>query len=54
MAQWVAGVSYNQSVVSSNNSKSFICFLGNETLPSLVSTGWFQDGFELYFITKLY
>jgi len=41
MVQLVA--SLNQSVVSLKPIKGSSCFHGHETLPSLLSTGWFQE-----------
>ena len=37
MAQWVAGLTCHRTVKGSH------CFLEQETLPSLLSTGWFHE-----------
>ena len=42
MAQLVAHLPHNVKVVSSNPIKGSRCFLEQETLPLLLSTGWFQ------------
>jgi len=42
MAQWVADVTRNVEVASSLI-KGLRCFLEQETLPLLLSTGWFQE-----------
>ena len=39
---WVALLALNVFVVDSNSIKGPCCFLGQETLPLLLSTGWFQ------------
>ena len=39
----------NRSVVSSNPNKGSHCFLEQETLPSLLSTGWFQERIRIRF-----
>jgi len=41
-AQWVVRLTRNWSYVSFNPIKGFSCFLEQVTLPSLLSTGWFQ------------
>ena len=42
-AQWVERLTCILSVVGSKPIKGFCCFLEQETLPSLLSTGWFQE-----------
>ena len=41
-AQWVARLTRNVEVVGWSPIKGPRCFLEQETLPSLLSTGWFQ------------
>ena len=41
--QWVARLSRNSEVVGSSPTKGPRCFLEQETLPLLLSTGWFQE-----------
>jgi len=43
MAQWVARLTRNVEVVGLSIIKGPRCFLQQETLPVLVSTGWFQE-----------
>ena len=43
MAQWVARLTRNAEVVCSNPIKDPCSFLEQETLPLLLSTGWFQE-----------
>ena len=43
VAQRVARLTRNVEVVSSSPIKDPRCFLEQETLPLLLSTGWFQD-----------
>ena len=43
MAQWVARLTRNVEVVGSSPIKGPRCFLEQETLPILLSTGWFQE-----------
>ena len=43
MAQWVARLTRNVEVVGSSHIKGTRCFLEQETLPLLLSTGWFQE-----------
>ena len=43
VAQWVAHLTRNVEVVKSNPIKSPHCFLKQECLPLLLSTGWFQE-----------
>ena len=42
MAQWVARLTRNVEVVDSSAIKGPRCFIEQETLPLLLSTGWFQ------------
>ena len=42
VAQWVARLTPNVVVVGSSHIKGPHCFLEQETLPLLFSTGWFQ------------
>ena len=53
MAQWVARLTRNVEVVGSGPIKGPRCFLEQETLPLLLSTGWFQEGFERDFTIEL-
>ena len=43
MVQWVARLTRNVEVVDSSPIKGPRCFLEQETLPLLLSTGWFQE-----------
>ena len=43
MAQWVARLTRYRSVVGLYSIKCSRCFLEQETLPSLLSTSWFQE-----------
>ena len=43
VAQWFARLTRNEEVVGSSPIKDHRCFLEQETLPSLLSTGWFQQ-----------
>ena len=43
VAQWVARLTRNVEVVGSSPIKGPRCFLDQETLPLLLSTGWFQE-----------
>ena len=43
VAQWVVRLTRNVEVVGSNPIKGPRCFLEQETLPLLMSTGWFQE-----------
>jgi len=43
MAHWVAHQTRNVEVVSYSPIKGPCCFLEQETLPLLLSTGWFQE-----------
>jgi len=42
VAQWVAHLTRNE-VVGSSPIKGPRCFLEQETLPVMLSTGWFQE-----------
>ena len=42
VTQWVARLTRNAGVVGSSHIKGTRCFLKQETLPLLLSTGWFQ------------
>ena len=43
VAQWIARLTRNVEVVGSSPIKGPCCFLEQETLPLLLSTGWFQE-----------
>ena len=43
MAQWVARLTRDVEVVGSSAIKGPRCFIEQETLPLLLSTGWFQE-----------
>ena len=43
IAQWVARLTRNAKVVGSSPIKGPRCFLEQDTLPLLLSTGWFQE-----------
>jgi len=43
MAQWVARLTCNVEVEGSCPIKGLRCFLEQEILPLLLSTGWFQE-----------
>jgi len=43
VAQWVARLIGNMEVVGSSNIKGPRCFREQETLPILLSAGWFQE-----------
>ena len=43
MVQWVARLTRNVEVVDSSPIKGPRCFIEQETLPLLLSTGWFQE-----------
>ena len=43
VAQWVAHLTCNVEVVGSSPIKGRRCFLEQDTLPLLLSTGWFQE-----------
>jgi len=43
IVQWIACQTHLQSVMNSSPIKCPHCFFEQETLPSLLSTGWFQQ-----------
>ena len=43
VAQWVARLTRNVTVVSSSPIKGLRCFIEQETLLLLLSTGWFKE-----------
>ena len=43
VAQWVARLTRNVEVVGSSPIKGPRCFREQETVPLLLSTGWFQE-----------
>jgi len=43
VAQWVASLTRNVEVVGSSPIKGHCCFLEQETLPLLLSTGLFHE-----------
>ena len=43
MAQWAARLTRNEEVVGLRPVKGHRCFLEQETLPLLLSTGWLQE-----------
>ena len=43
VAQWVARLTRNVEVLGSSPIKDPRCFFEQETLPLLLSTGWFQE-----------
>ena len=43
MAQWVAHMTRNVEVMGSSPINGPRCFLEQETLPVLLSTGWLQE-----------
>ena len=43
VTQWVARLTRNVEVVGSSPIKGPHCFLEQETLPLLLSTGWYQE-----------
>ena len=43
LSQWVARLTRNVEVVGSSPIKGPRCYLEQETLPLLLSTGWFQE-----------
>ena len=49
LAQWVAHLTRNVGVMSSSPIKALRCFLEQETLPLLLSTGWFQEQIRAWF-----
>ena len=40
---WVARLIRNVEIMGSSPSKGLRCFLEQETLPLMLSTGWFQE-----------
>ena len=50
---FIKRVHRNQSVLSSNPIKGSHCFIEQESLPSLLSTGWFHEQIRAYLIIKL-
>ena len=49
VAQWVARITRNVEVVGSSAIKGPRCFLKQETLPLLLTTGWFQERIRAWF-----
>ena len=49
LAQWVARLTRNMEVVGSSPITGPSCFLEQETLPLLLSTGWFQERIRAWF-----
>ena len=49
VAQWVACLTRNVEVVGSSPIKGPRCFLEQEKLPLLLSTGWFQEPIGVWF-----
>ena len=49
VAQWVARLTHNVEVVGSSPIKGPRCFLEQETLPLLLSTGWIQESIRALF-----
>ena len=43
VAQWLVSLTRNVEVVGSNPIKGLRCYLEQEMLPLLLSTGWFQE-----------
>ena len=43
VTQWVARLTRNAEAVGSNPINGSRCFLEQDTLPLLLSTGWFQE-----------
>ena len=52
VAQWVAHLTFNGSVVGLNPIKSPCCFPEQETLLVFLSTGWFQVRIRLWFYNR--
>ena len=49
VVQWIECQPYDWSVVSLNPNKNYCCFTEQEichSIPSLLSTGWFQEGIQ--------
>ena len=54
MTKWVVCQTHNRLVMSLSPIKGSRCFLGQETLLSLLSPGWFQEQIWAWFtLTKL-
>jgi len=49
VAQWVTRLTRNVEVVGSSSIKGPRCFLEQDTLPLLLSTGWFQEWIQVWF-----
>ena len=49
VALWVARLTRNVEVVGSSSIKDSLCFLEQETLPLLLSTGWLQERIRAWF-----
>ena len=49
VAPWVARLTRNEEVLGSSPIKKNRCFLEQETLPLLLSTGWFQERIRAWF-----
>ena len=53
VAQWVARLTRNRSFVCKNPITGFRRFIKQLTLPSLLSTGWFQERIRALFHTRI-
>ena len=49
VAQWVVSLTHNVSVIGSIPIKGLRCFLEQEILTVLLSTGWFQEQIQVRF-----
>jgi len=49
VAEWVAQLTCNWSVLNLNPIKSSLSFLEQKTFPSLLSSGWFQERIGSWF-----
>ena len=49
---WAARLTRNVEVVGSSPIKGPSCFLEQETLPLLLSTGWFQERIKQKFLNN--
>ena len=49
VAHWVARLTRNVEVVGSSPTKDSRCFLEEDTLLLVFSTGWFQERIRAYF-----
>ena len=49
VAQWVARLTHTVEVMGSSPMKGPRCFLEQETLPLMLSTGWFQEQIRGWF-----